>query len=57
MPKVSLSKGRVTMSKGKISNKNTPMSIVTEEMIGKGKKEVSGLMLKLETPKKYISFR
>jgi hypothetical protein len=57
MPKCSLMKGRVTMSKGRVSNKNTPMSIITEEMIGKGKKEVSSLILKLETPKKYISFK
>jgi hypothetical protein len=57
MPKCSVMKGRVNMSKGKVSNKNMPMSMITEEMVGKGKKEVSKLMLKLESPKKYISFK
>lgn len=56
MPKCYVTNGRVTISKGKVSN-SKPMHVITEEMIGKGKKEVSGLMLKLEAPKKYISFR
>jgi hypothetical protein len=55
MPKCYVANGRVTISKGKVSNK--PMHVITEEMMGKGKKEVSGLMLKLEAPKKYISFK
>ena len=54
--KCSVMKGRVNMSKGKVSN-SKPMYAITEEMVGKGKKEVSGLLLKLETPKKYISFK
>ena len=55
MPKCSMMNGRVGMSKGKVSN-SKPMYEITEEMVGKGKKEVSSLMLKVETPKKYISF-
>ena len=54
--KCSMMKGRVTMSNGKVSN-TKPMYEFTEEMVGKGKKEVSGLMLKIETPRKYISFK
>jgi hypothetical protein len=57
MPKCSLANGRVTMSKGRVSNKSHMPAVMTEELVGKGKKEVSGLLLKLETPKKYISFK
>jgi hypothetical protein len=44
------------MSKGKVSKGFSQTPMITEEMVGKGKKEVSNLMLKVETPKKYISF-
>jgi len=57
MPKCSMMKGRVGMSKGRISNSSPSIMVLTEEMVGQGKKQVSSLMLKLETPKKYISFR
>ena len=57
MPKVSLVKGRASMSKGKVSNKSHIPAVMTEEMVGQGKRQVSNLMLKLETPKKYISFK
>ena len=54
--KCSMMKGRVTMSNGKVSNAK-PMYEFTEEMVGQGKKQVSSLLLKLETPRKYISFK
>lgn len=57
MPKVSLLKGRVSMAKGHVASRMPTHAVITEELVGKGKKEVSGLMLKLETPKKYISFK
>ncbi len=57
MPKCSVMKGRVGMSNGRVSNKSPTLAVLTEEMVGKGKKEVSKLMLKLESPKKYISFK
>lgn len=52
--------GRVAMSNNRVimSNRdivNTPT--LTEEMVGQGKKQITNLMLKLETPKKYISFK
>ena len=56
MPKVLMSKGHVSMSKGKVSNKSHIPAVMTEEMVGKGKRQVSNLMLKLETPKRYVSF-
>jgi hypothetical protein len=49
-------KGRASMSKGRVTPRMPTSAIITEEMVGKGKKEVSGLFLKLESPKKYISF-
>ncbi len=56
MPKCSMMKGRVGMSKGRVANNSPSIAVLTEEMVGKGKKQVSSLMLKLETPKKYVSF-
>lgn len=56
MPKVSMMKGRASMSKGRVTPRMPVLAVMTEEMVGKGKKEVSGLMLKLETPKRYVSF-
>ena len=56
MPKCSMMKGRVGMSKGRVAN-SPSIVVLTEEMVGQGKRQVSSLMLKLETPKKYISFR
>ena len=53
-------KGGVTISKGKVSQgkkMKQSISVVNEEMVGQGKKQVSNLMLKFETPKKYISFK
>jgi hypothetical protein len=49
-------KGRVGMAKGNVSNKK-PIYAITEEMVGQGKSQVSNLMLKIETPRKYISFK
>jgi hypothetical protein len=49
-------KGRASMSKGRVTPRMPVLAVMTEEMVGKGKKEVSGLMLKLETPKRYVSF-
>jgi hypothetical protein len=49
--------GRVGMTKGRVSTKMPTLAVVTEEMVGQGKRQVSSLLLKLETPKKYISFR
>jgi hypothetical protein len=57
MPKVSMMKGRASMSKGRVTPRMPTLAVMTEEMVGKGKKEVSGLLLKIETPKKYISFK
>lgn len=57
MPKCSMINGRVGMSKGRVSTKMPTLAVVTEEMVGQGKRQVSSLMLKLETPKKYISFK
>lgn len=56
MPKCSMMNGRVVMSNGR-TLKNTPTLVMTEEMVGQGKKQITNLMLKLETPKKYISFK
>ncbi len=56
MPKVSLVKGRASMSKGKVSNKSHIPAVMTEEMVGQGKKQVSNILLKIETPKRYVSF-
>jgi len=56
MPKCSMMNGRVRMSNGRVSSAPT-VSAITEEMVGQGKKQVSTLMLKMETPKKYISFK
>lgn len=58
--RVSMINGRVAMSNNRVimSNRdivNTPT--LTEEMVGQGKKQITNLMLKLETPKKYISFK
>ena len=41
--------GRVMKSKPKIT--------ISPVMVGKGKSEVRDLTLKIETPRKYISFR
>ena len=57
MPKCSTMKGRVGMSKGRVANNRPSIAVFTEEMVGQGKKQVSSLMLKLETPRKYISFK
>lgn len=57
MPKVSMIKGRASMSKGRVTPRMPTSAIIMEEMVGKGKRQVSSLMLKLETPKKYISFK
>lgn len=57
MPKVSMIKGRASMSKGRVTPRMPISAVITEEMVGQGKKQVSSLMLKLETPKKYISFK
>jgi hypothetical protein len=51
-----MSNGHVSVSNGHLSKK-TPTVVVTEEMVGQGKKQITNLMLKLETPKKYISFK
>ena len=57
MPKCSTMKGRVGMSRGRVSNHSSTPAVFTEEMVGQGKKQVSSLLLKLETPRKYISFK
>jgi hypothetical protein len=57
MPNCHMMHGRVMMSKGKVSKGFSQTPMITEEMVGKGKKEVSGLMLKIESPKRYISFK
>lgn len=57
MPKVSMIKGRASMSKGRVTPRMPISAVITEEMVGQGKKQVSSLMLKLETPKRYVSFR
>lgn len=50
--------GRITIMNGRTTTlKKMPSLIMTEEMVGQGKKQITNLMLKLETPKKYISFR
>lgn len=56
MPKISMMNGRVAMTNGR-TLKKTPTLVMTEEMVGQGKKQITNLMLKLETPKKYISFK
>lgn len=56
MPKISMMNGRVAMTNGR-TLKNIPSVAMTEEMVGQGKKQITNLMLKLETPKKYISFK
>jgi hypothetical protein len=55
--KVSMIKGHVSMSKGHASKKTPTLAVMTEEMVGQGKKQITNLMLKLETPKRYISFK
>lgn len=57
MPKVSLLKGRASISKGRVAPRMPVLAVMTEEMVGQGKKQVSNLLLKIETPKKYISFK
>jgi hypothetical protein len=54
--KVSIISGRIGVSNGRVSN-NSVVNVIKEEMVGQGKKQVSTLMLKMETPKKYISFK
>jgi hypothetical protein len=49
--------GRVGMLKGRVTSKMPILAVMTEEMVGQGKRQVSNLMLKIETPKKYISFK
>ncbi len=56
MPKCSFANGRVGMSKGRVSTRMPIPAVMTEEMVGQGKKQVSNLMLKIETPKRYVSF-
>jgi len=41
-----------------VKQKNKALKVPDMQMmVGQGKSKVSGLMLKLETPKKYISFK
>ena len=47
---------RVRMINGRVI-KPTPKITISAVMVGKGKSEVRDLTLKLETPRKYISFR
>lgn len=56
MPKVSMIKGRASMSKGRVTSKTPILAVMTEEMVGQGKRQVSNLLLKIETPKRYVSF-
>jgi hypothetical protein len=46
---VRIVKGRVVKSPPKIT--------ITPSMVGKGKSDVRDLTLKIETPRKYVSFR
>lgn len=54
--KVSMMNGHIKVSNSRVSNVPS-VAVITEEMVGQGKKQVSTLMLKIETPKKYISFK
>lgn len=54
--KVSMINGRIGVSNNRVLNIPT-VAVIKEEMVGQGKKQVSTLMLKMETPKKYISFK
>jgi len=49
-------KGRASMSKGRVTSKTPILAVMTEEMVGQGKRQVSNLLLKIETPKRYVSF-
>ena len=56
--RVAMMNGRVAMTNGRTGRtlKTILSPVMTGEMVGKGKKQITNLMLKLETPKKYISF-
>jgi hypothetical protein len=49
-------KGRASMSKGRVTPRMPTLAVMTEEMVGQGKRHVSNLLLKIETPKRYVSF-